>query len=284
MTVRTYELHLEGLSSPSGQISLTDLAKLSDSLQKVATRVARQVLDVERPGRPPGVVDLISELRLTRLGDGSTTLDLEVGDVGALDLEGDEFDRFGEWFDEAMAGISSNRPPKWANPLVRQSASRMIRCLKEVGAQRATWGPRDKRRSAKRIMVVTELDDTVWQVEAAHETESVVVSGLLDLVDLRTRHFRIRDDVGHDVRLEEVVDVDAASRLIGQRVIAKGVAERIEGRLLRVVEPSLIIERLPTEWVAAIVENPPVGGPPPRSGITDVTAEDVEELLREICT
>ena len=88
--------------------------------------------------------------------------------------------------------------------------------------------------------------------------------------------------MGHDVRLEEVVDVDAASRLIGQRVTVTGTADRVEGRLLRVLEPTLTPERLPADWTEQHVEVPPVGSTPPRIGISGVTTQDVEGLLREI--
>jgi len=85
----------------------------------------------------------------------------------------------------------------------------MIKSLHTVGAREATWlsPTREHGREVRQTMVVPELDDTVWLVTAEHESETVKVSGKLDLVDLRTGRFRVRDDVGHDVRLEEVVDV-----------------------------------------------------------------------------
>ncbi len=282
MAIRTYELRLEGLATPNGQISLRDLIELGTSLQQVATRIARQLLDAERPGPAPDLVDRIGELRLSGLRDGSTTLELAVGEEAALPLIGDEADLFAGRLEETMAAISSNRPPEWASAPIRQSASRVVQSLRDAGAERATWRPKDHRKTPSRIMVVRELDSRVWQVTTEHETEKVVVAGRLDLVDLRARRFRVRDDVGHDVRLEEVVDVGAASRLIGQRVIVTGTADRVEGRLVRIVEPSLLPEQLPAEWAPIVVESPPVGSAPPRVGITGVTAEDVEELLREI--
>ena len=284
VAVRNYELHLEGLATPSGQISFHDLVSLGSSLQLVATRIARQLLDAERQGPAPDLVDRMGEIRLRGVRDGSTTLVLEIGEDGALPLIGDEADQFVGRFEETMSAVSENRPPEWASPAVRQSVSKMIKSLRTVGAQQATWSSptREHRRAVRQTMVVPDLDDTVWLVTAEHESETVKVSGKLDLVDLRTGRFRVRDDVGHDVRLEEVVDVDAASRLIGQRVTVTGTADRVEGRLLRILEPTLAPERFPAVWTVPIIEAPPVGSPPPRVGISGVTAKEVEELLREI--
>lgn len=284
VAVRNYQLHLEGLATPSGQISFHDLVSLGGSLQLVATRIARQLLDAERRGPAPDLVDRMGEIRLRGVREGSTTLELELGEDGALPLIGDEVDQFVGRFEETLSAISENRPPEWASPAVRQSVSKVIRSLHAVGAREATWSSSSggHGRWNRRTLVVQDLDDTVWLVTAEHENESVKVSGRLDLVDLRTGRFRVRDDVGHDVRLEEVVDVDAASRLIGQRVTVTGTADRVEGRLLRVLEPTLMPEQLPGDWTSPLADSAPVGSPPPRIGVSGVTALEVEDLLREI--
>ncbi len=284
MAVRNYEFHLEGLATPSGQISFHDLVSLGGSLQLVATRIARQLLDAERQGPAPDLVDRMGEIRLSGVHDGSTTLLIEIGEDGSLDLIDDETDEFIGRFEETMSAVSTNRPPEWASPAVRQSVSKMIKSLRTAGAERATWSSptREHRRAVHQTLVVPDLDDTVWIVANEHETETVQMSGRLDLVDLRTGRFRVRDDVGHDVRLEEVVDVEAASRLIGLRVTVTGTADRVDGRLLRVLEPTLTPERLPADWTTPPADVRPMGSPPPRAGISGVTVDEVEELLREI--
>ena len=109
-----------------------------------------------------------------------------------------------------------------------------------------------------------------------------MVSGRLDRVDLRSRRFRVRDDLGNDIMLDDVIDTVRAGHLIGERVVVAGVAERESGRLVRVVEPTLQPELLPPEWTSSISDSRPVGGLPPRSGISGVTSDEVEEFLREI--
>jgi hypothetical protein len=110
----------------------------------------------------------------------------------------------------------------------------------------------------------------------------VTVTGRLDKVDLRARRFRVRDDVGHDINLEDVVDVDAAAHLIGRRVAATGVAEHDDSRLVRIVEPTLTLEELPSSWSAEVPLEVPAVGSMPRGGIPGVGAKEVEEFLAEI--
>jgi hypothetical protein len=108
------------------------------------------------------------------------------------------------------------------------------------------------------------------------------VTGRLDKVDLRARRFRVRDDVGHDISLEDVVDVDAAALLIGQRVVATGAAEHDDSRLVRIVEPTLSPEEEPASWSAEIPLVVSASGPMPSGGIPGIETAEVEEFLAEI--
>jgi hypothetical protein len=284
MTIRNYSVHLRGLSAPEGQISLRDIAELAGSLQLVATRIARQVLGTERPGRSPDVADRISEIRLTGLRGGSTTIDLVAGDPEMLPLIGDETDQFTRRFEDTLRGIATNRPPEWASPLVRKAVSKVVGHLRETGADTTSVEWIEDDTLVEQVMVIADLDDTVWEVAGERATESIVVSGRLDRVDLRSRRFRVRDDLGNDIMLDDVVDTVRAGHLIGERVVAAGVAEREAGRLVRVVEPTLQPELLPSEWSASVPDSPPLGGMAPRSGIPGVTSDEVEEFLKEIRT
>jgi hypothetical protein len=108
------------------------------------------------------------------------------------------------------------------------------------------------------------------------------MTGRLDKVDLRARKFRVRDDVGNDVTLEDVADIDAAATLIGQRVVATGVAERENGRVVRIVEPSIAAEDLPANWFEVPASVVPIGLPIPKGGISGISTTDVEEFLEEM--
>jgi len=283
MTSRNYKLRLEGISSPAGEISLRDLSDIGEALQQTATRIARQVAGSEGRGRPPSFVDRLSELRLAGLSEGSTILSLRLGEDETLPLDGDEESLIAQRFEEAFSAIARNEPPPWASPLVKKSIGRFVDRVASVGATRVTasWGGENET-GGQEVIAVSKLDITVWDVTIDQQTEELTMTGRLDKVDLRARRFRVRDDIGNDVTLDDVVDVDAAARLIGQRVIAHGIAERNQERVVRIVEPTLILERLPQEWSASLPIDLPAGGEVPTGGIRGVSAADVEEFLAEI--
>jgi hypothetical protein len=55
-----------------------------------------------------------------------------------------------------------------------------------------------------------------------------------------------------------------------------------DGRVVRIVEPVLARENLPTNWFAAIPDEPPTGSQLLRAGIEGVTEDEVSEFLAEI--
>lgn len=282
MSSRKYKLRLEGIASPPGQIPLRGLAEIGQALQTAATRIARQVVGAERPGRAPAFVDSVSEIRLTGLGEGSTVLELSLGDETALPLLGSEEDTIARRLEESFGAIAANRPPTWASPLVRESIGRLVARVEAAGASQVTasWGANGS--AGQQVIAVGQVDAAVWKVDQDQETEFVAMSGLLDKVDLRARRFRIHDDVGHDITLEDVLDLDAAARLIGRRVVARGVAERSGDRVARIVEPTLALETLPEQWTAPLPAALPSGGVVPRGGISGVTSDEVDEFLAEL--
>ncbi len=284
MTTKTYSLRLEGLLVPDGEITMRDLTEIAGSLQLMATRIARQIGGIEGRGGTRASLERISELRLAGVEKGSTSLRMRLGDPDALPFPGggDEgllLDRF----EESLEAIGANRPPDWASPLVKKSIGAVATSVVASKATRATtsWGVGDEMEPKVAIDLVT-VDLAVWKVDEEIETQSVRFTGRLDKVDLRARRFRVRDDVGNDVTLEDVVDLEAAARLIGQRVVASGVAEREQGRVVRIVEPTLLAEDLPAEWLAVPAGEVPIGSPIPRGGIPGISASDVDEFLAEI--
>jgi len=110
------------------------------------------------------------------------------------------------------------------------------------------------------------------------------VTGLLYSVNLDTRRFGIRDDVGNTIGLEEVQNTEAAGNLIGKRATASGLAIRGSAGELRAVRSALVQARLvPQEWIAPDRRNSLAAelakpGPDPR-GVEGITSEDVDEFL-----
>jgi hypothetical protein len=281
MTTKTYSLRLEGLDVPDGEISFRDLSGIGEALQLMATRIARQISGYEGRGGTRATLERMSEIRLTGVAKGSTALLMRLGDPDALPyIEGGEEELLNERFEDGLEAIAANTPPEWASPLVKESIGRVAARVQASGARRATtsWGFADKLEPNVVIELVA-VDLAVWKVEEEIETHRVQMTGRLDKVDLRARKFRVRDDVGNDVTLEDVADIDAAATLIGQRVVATGVAERENGRVVRIVEPSIAAEDLPANWFEVPAS---VGLPIPKGGISGISTTDVEEFLEEM--
>jgi hypothetical protein len=284
MTTKTYSLRLEGLDVPDGEISFRDLSGIGEALQLMATRIARQISGYEGRGGTRASLERMSEIRLTGVAKGSTALLMRLGDPGALPYtEGGEEELLNERFEDGLEAIAANSPPEWASPLVKESIGRVAARVQASGARQATtsWGFTDKL-EPKVVIELETVDLDVWKIEEEVETQCVHTTGRLDKVDLRARKFRVRDDVGNDVTLEDVADIDSAATLIGRRVIATGVAERENGRVVRIVEPTLAAEDLPANWFEVPPSFVPIGLAIPKGGIAGITASDVEEFLEEM--
>jgi hypothetical protein len=282
VTSKNYSLRLEGLSVADGEIPLRDLALIGEALQLTATRIARQVSGGPERGRPGSYIERISELRLTGLSGGSTTLELSLGDQGTLDLIGGDEDQVSHRLEEAFSAIATNRPPAWVNPPIAKSIRDVITRIQASGARQVTAAWTSPTEPIQRVINIDTVNLEVWQVVAELEVERVSMAGRLDRVDLRARRFRIRDDVGHDIMLEDVVDLDTAATLIGHRVIASGEAERSGDRIVRIIEPRLALEDLPEGWSIPPVDVVPAGAAIPARGIDGVSDEDLEVFLLEI--
>lgn len=284
MTTKTYSLRLEGLDVPDGEISFRDLSGIGEALQLMATRIARQISGYEGRGGTRATLERMSEIRLTGVAKGSTALLMRLGDPDALPYtEGGEEELLNERFEDGLEAIAANSPPEWASPLVKESIGRVAARVQASGARQATtsWGFSDTL-EPKVVIELETVDLAVWKIEEEIETQRVHMTGRLDKVDLRARKFRVRDDVGNDVTLEDVADIDAAATLIGQRVIATGVAERENGRVVRIIEPALVAEDLPANWFEVPPSFVPLGLAIPKGGIAGISTTDVEEFLEEM--
>ncbi len=184
--------------------------------------------------------------------------------------------------DELLAGIATNTAPPWVDLPIKDSVGRILTRLKSAGVQQVTASSTSDQWQTQQVIRLEATDPTVWLVDLEREEHRVSMADVLDKVDLRARRFRVRDDVGNDVTLEDVVDVDSAAQLIGRRVVASGTAERSHGRLLRIVEPTLALERIPTEWSGPCKDGPPTGGIPREHGVSGVDAEEVDAFLAEL--
>ena len=287
MTIEHITLRLSGLSTPHGEIALSDLAPLAAALQLLTTRIARDLNGERRPGRSTTAVDRVSQLRLGTLATGSTTLVLSGGEE-TLDidsaLESTTFDRLWEIFDS----LGSGQRPSWVTLPVAESAMGLADSLGPTTSVEVT-GSRAGQPRQQVLLAPRSINRSAWSMSSQPERRSgVAVTGLLEMVDLRSRKFRIRDDVGNEISLDDVTNPRAAAWLVGQRVRAEGEAEHgARGQIAKVHQPDIVAAPLPAQWTfadraeqdAAVVRAAFAAPGPTAGGVSGLTDDQFEEFL-----
>lgn len=240
------ELTLEGASSPAGEIRLADLAALAQSLQELSLRIGRAFVDAEGPGRTPRAIEDLSQLRLRGIDKGSTRLTLARGPAGALDLELAESAALDRRFWEVIEAVGKDERPGWVTDLVADSAASFVEAVQSAAP---TVEVIMSRYEPVRIRT-QEIHPETWMREGpTADQETVVVTGRLEAVDLRSGRFRVVDDVAHRIGLDDVPEAEAVAHLINHRVrvVGSGIVGR-DGQLKAVRQPTIIQESLPSSW------------------------------------
>jgi len=244
--IHELELRLIGAAAPDGEVRLNDLAELAAGLQELSLRVGRELHRRAGPGRTHQTVEALTEMRLSGLSKGSTRLHLARGGEDELDLDLVQAREIDTKFWEVVEGVRTNERPEWVTDLIAESAGKLVMALKSSAPQvELVRGDNPPMR-----LETQTLRKEVWLATPDDRAaEEVVVTGILEAVDLRSGRFRIRDDVGTRIALDDVVDRDSVAPLINHRVRAVGVGVLgPEGQLKAVTEPSIEQESLPDSW------------------------------------
>lgn len=248
LTTTEYELRLQEMALPSGEIALSDVAAIAAKLQDLSTKVSRWVADIDGVGRSPRVVEEAAALRLSGVGRGSTVLGISHGVHDRLDFDLPFEQEVGHQFWNIVAALGNDAPPAQAPDSVRESAVGLLDALQHAAPLveiRRGDGARVEFRPAER-------DRGVWRLPSrTTASEEATIVGRLEMVDLRACRFRIADDVGNRVTLEHVVDAEAVSReMVGQRTSATGLPTRDKaGRVISVEAPRLQLVPVPANWL-----------------------------------
>jgi hypothetical protein len=208
---------------------------------------------------------------LTAITAGSTTLVATYGEPDVLPVDiGYEMET-AERFWDILVGIGANHPPAWVPPLVAESAARLCAALADAAPTVEISQPH---RSRRLTLASSALDRDVWRRVAESAGEHTVV-GRLEAVDLKARRFRIRDDVGNAIGLDDVVDADEAGQLVGKRASATGTGITDERGHLRLRDVVVVASPLPTAWslpasgdVPTLIAASPGPGPAGLGGLT----------------
>lgn len=236
----TLELRLTGLSAADGEILLGQLAELARHADQLAQRTARALVDAAGPGRSQRSVEDSARLTLTGITAGSTVLKLAGPDREDTLPLGDEFadlpDRVFESIGSSLDSFAEGRLPAAGGPVL-DSFNGLFRAaaLHGGGLETTTTVAGCEPRRAR----LNPADAGAIAESARHdrepESEPAAVSGRLYMVDIRNGRFRIEDDLGTTIDLAVAGDPVAVAGLIGERVVARGDAERdANGWLLRV--------------------------------------------------
>lgn len=261
-----FAMHLHEMKAAvaTGEIQISDLGRISTALHDLRVRIARVVVDGARSGRPDDRTLELAALRMTSLEEGSTQLVYKGGrsvseapiptalwqwpelssNIAAEQAQQNEFDAK---FAELIVGVETQTPPAWVTPPVAAGVVALLGVLDTACAEvDFDGGP------FLHVRFATDVSREPWRVRVFAQ-ENLTVSGVLMKVDLASRAFRIADDVGTKIYLDDVADHDEAAGLVGRRVIATGL----------LVSRSNPRGRAATVHLAdaTVHESPPVGAP-----------------------
>lgn len=237
MDQHDFELRLKGTGEEPGALRLDPLSEICRRLQELSRRVARHVAGAADAGRTADHPAGASRLVLRGVRAGSTILRIGYGEPDVLPIDVGQEVATAERFWEVLIGIQNGVRPLWVPPLVAATAGRFIDAT--VRAAEAVTVERRDGLSARwtREDVVREP----WFAGGSVVTDELVtVVGRLERVDLRSRRFRIRDEHGQCVELQDVLDADAVGPLVGQRTAATGLRVVDERGRRVVLEPVVI--------------------------------------------
>jgi hypothetical protein len=273
-------LRLIDAAVPPGEIVVKDLAALVTALQELTTRIGRDVVNTTGPGRTKQFMEEFAQLRLRAVTPGSTVLTFSKGPTDKLDIDVAEQETADARFWEIVAAIREDQRPDWATDLVAESAGRLVNALRDA-APRAALS--DSAHPAVEIES-SRIRVETWTSGRVLADTRMEARGRLEMINLRSHEFRVRDDVGVSVDLKHVLDDECVAQFVGQWVAATGDGILASGRLVAldnaVVElvhdpvRDLVNDEMVT--IDQLIASAP--GPDPRGGF-DLTDDEFASFL-----
>lgn len=154
VTTRVYELSLDDLPAPAGEIDVRDLVAILGPLQLVAAGVARQVADSARTDQTENSLDAAGRLRFKSTKRGSTVLEFSLGDPDTLPDMPDE-EVIGDRFEQLVVAIAMSEPPEWIGPSIAAACRQVSAALRSCGASRFTLTRTDG--TSRRVVVAATI-------------------------------------------------------------------------------------------------------------------------------
>lgn len=278
---REIEIRLFDHRSGDGELLAVDAVNLIGSFKDVTYRLTRAVAERPGLGRTDAVIESLSTVRVA-LRPGSTRVVFIVGDNTAL------IDPIAEQVDEAfwsiVEGLGSQRRPPEVSDTVADAVDGMVVALGRAAPRAEVTVPG----YVPRMLFTRSIDRSLWQRIPHESAAETVLHGVLEMVDLRTARFRLRDIAGNAVDLHDVVDAAHTAHLVGEQVRATGVLgigkgtqhHRMDGPLIEreeSVESRLGV--VPSSSLSELVDGARDAPTPPSLDISD---DELDEFLTEI--
>lgn len=236
---REFEIRLLGHPSRVGTLLASDALALIKAFKELTYRLTRAVAERPGLGRTDAALERLGTVRVA-LAESSPRVIFVVGDEAALDLEDPISTGVDEAFWELAEGIRLNSRPGLVSDSVADAVDQLVVALSKAakGAELTVPGH-------GRVEVRTSLlSRDPWRRQIPGGTGESGIHGVLEMVDLRTARFRLRDAAQNGIDLIDVRNAEVAAHLVGEAVTATGVLALGRGTGHHRMEQAVIAERL----------------------------------------
>lgn len=281
---RRFEFRLLETGDPAGTLDADNLLAVVHSLKILAARLGRAELGSARTGRPSHQLERVARLRIG-MEPGSTRIVVERHDDNMLDFDLADEAAVDQQFEEIVTSISRDERPVWVNDSQADAAADLLSALK-LSARFVEFSADGVQRAS---FTTSRANVDIWRrTQPTRPADDVTMIGRLEKVDLKSREFRIRDDVGNAIRLPQVDSADAAGHLIGSHVCVSGLAQRDnDGRVVGIHHAAIESAPQPISPAgtlgAAPFESAFLGGSAPEmeddAGLTNAEADAFLEAM-----
>lgn len=214
---RDIEFRLVGHDSDDGELLAADAINIIRSFRELAYRLTRAVADRSGLGRTEAALERLSTVRVS-LKEGSTRVVFKVGDDEALEIADPISRDVDTAFWDIVKGVRDNHRPVAVSDTVADAVEGVIVALSKAAPVTDVTVPGHGKARLDR----DQISRDPWKPSNLEEPTETTVHGRLDMVDLRSARFRLRDAAHNSIDLVAVKNVDEAALLVGQLVSATG--------------------------------------------------------------
>lgn len=219
---RDFEIRLIGHRSPDGQLLAADAVALVTAFKDLTYRLTRTVAERPGLGRTEAVLEKLATVRVA-LTTGSTRVVFAVGDdVALVDPLADDVDNA---FYSIVMGMGTNEAPADVTDTVSDAVDSLIAAMGRAAPHVQIQVPGHH----PQTLTMADVGRAPWQRSSRQSSQPAVLHGLLEMVDLRSSRFRLRDTAGNAIDLIDVVDADNAAALVGRNVRVHGALVAADG-------------------------------------------------------